>query len=129
MSVVRLAFVDGGDGNDTIIGSRIADVLRGGSGNDRITGGRGDDLLTGGSGYDSFVFAAGFGRDVIADFSAGAGLGDVIELDRVFAGFASLSAASQQIGADVVITADASNTITLKNVLLSSLNADDFLFR
>ena len=128
-SLAGLAFVDGGGGNDTITGSRFADVLRGGAGNDRITGGRGGDLLTGGSGYDSFVFAAGFGRDVVTDFSAGAGVVDIIELDhQVFGDFASVRAASQQVGTDVVITVDVSNTITLKSVLLSNLHADDFMF-
>ena len=128
-SVTGLAFVDGGGGNDTITGSRFADVLRGGSGNDRITGGRGNDLLTGGSGYDTFVFAAGFGRDAVADFSAGAGVVDVIELDdQLFGDFEGVRAASKQVGADVVITVDTSNTMTLKNVLLSNLHADDFMF-
>jgi Ca2+-binding RTX toxin-like protein len=128
-SLTGLAFVDAGGGSDTLIGSRFADVLRGGSGNDRVAGGQGDDVLTGGSGYDRFVFATGFGRDVVADFSAGAGVVDVIEFDdQIFPNFASVRAATQQVGADAVITVDVSNTITLKNVLLSNLYADDFIF-
>jgi|SRR5919106_6605958 hypothetical protein len=74
-------------------------------------------------------FATGFGRDVVADFSAGAGVLDVIELDnQVFSNFASVLAATRQVGADAVITVDASNALTLKNVLVSNLHADDFMF-
>jgi Ca2+-binding RTX toxin-like protein len=128
-SLTGLAFLDGAGGNDTITGSRFADVLRGGAGNDRITGGGGDDLITGGTGYDRFVFAPGFGKDIVSDFAAGAAVVDVIELDQlVFADFASVRAASEQVGANVVITADLSNTITLNNVQLSSLHANDFMF-
>jgi hypothetical protein len=36
--------------------------------------------------------------------------------------------ASQQVGANTVITLDADNTITLQNVQLTSLQANDFLF-
>jgi len=51
--------------------------------------------------------------------------------DAVFADFAVVQAASAQVGADVVITKDASNNITLKNVLLASslvLGIGTFLF-
>jgi Ca2+-binding RTX toxin-like protein len=128
-SLAGLAFLDGAGGNDTITGSRFADLLRGGSGNDRVTGGRGDDFLTGGSGYDTFAFAPGFGKDVVSDFTAGSTVVDVIELDHlIFADFASVRAASQQVGATVVITADLSNSITLNNVQLANLHANDFMF-
>jgi hypothetical protein len=36
--------------------------------------------------------------------------------------------ASQQVGADVVITIDSGNVITLQHVQLSSLHASDFVF-
>jgi hypothetical protein len=34
----------------------------------------------------------------------------------------------QQVGADVVITASPTDTITLQNVTLANLGQDDFLF-
>lgn len=45
--------VDGGAGNDTIVGSTTgSQALLGGDGNDKITGGSADDLLDGGAGND-----------------------------------------------------------------------------
>jgi serralysin len=72
---------------------------------------------------------ANFEHDTISDFVAGAGPGDVIKIDDViFADFAAVLAASTQVGSDVVIIKDANNSITLQNVLLANLNADDFAF-
>ncbi|MGI9457954.1 MAG: hypothetical protein ACR2NU_15425, partial [Aeoliella sp.] len=47
--------VDGGAGDDVIIGSPLADVLIGGSGNDRIISGGGSDYLIGEAGNDTLV--------------------------------------------------------------------------
>jgi Ca2+-binding RTX toxin-like protein len=63
-NVVKLT-VDGGAGNDTIIGSYGADVLIGGDGNDTLIGGRGDDVLIGGAGNDTFVWNPGDGSDTV----------------------------------------------------------------
>jgi hypothetical protein len=66
---------------------------------------------------------------VITDFIAGQGTVDKMEIDHtIFANFNAVIAASVQVGADVVITADADNSITLKTVALGSLHVDDFLF-
>ena len=59
----------GGRGSDRIIGNELANNLRGGRGIDILSGGAGADTLTGGAGADGFIFAAGFGRDKITDFS------------------------------------------------------------
>ena len=45
--------VDGGLGDDTIIGGSLSDTLDGGAGTDTINGGDGDDLITGGLGDDT----------------------------------------------------------------------------
>jgi Ca2+-binding RTX toxin-like protein len=55
--------IDGGDGNDLLIGSLGDDFVRGGSGNDAIAGHDGDDVVLGGAGADS-VFA-GEGNDFL----------------------------------------------------------------
>ncbi len=47
--------VDGGPGNDTLIGSARADTLLGGDGDDALSGGPGLDLLDGGSGSNTVV--------------------------------------------------------------------------
>lgn len=96
---------------------------------DILNGGMGSNELVGGSGNDVFVFAAGFGKDTIMDFLAGSGTDDLIEFDdAVFADLSAVLAASSQVGTDTVITYDVNNTITLKNVTKTNLNADDFQF-
>lgn len=55
------AFMLGGTGNDTLIGSSSADVLYGGAGNDNLSGGAGNDILIGGTGND--VLDGGAGAD------------------------------------------------------------------
>jgi hypothetical protein len=40
----------------------------------------------------------------------------------------SVLAASQQVGADVVVTASPDDTLTLKNLQLGALHANDFAF-
>ncbi len=57
--------IDGGAGNDTIIGSHGADVLLGGDGNDLVTGGAGNDVAFLGSGDDKFVWNPGDGSDIV----------------------------------------------------------------
>jgi Ca2+-binding RTX toxin-like protein len=117
--------IDGGSGNDTISGN--AGVAA--DGVDIIVGGAGNDALSGGSGNDTFLFRSGFGLDTIADFTAGSGSGDVIELrDNIFADYSAVIAAASTSGSDTVITVDASNRITLTGVALASLHQDDFLF-
>ncbi len=50
--VVRIR-IDGGNGNDTLIGSLGGDTLEGGAGIDRLRGSNGNDLLLGGTSADS----------------------------------------------------------------------------
>lgn len=121
--------LNGLGGNDMLSGGLGADVINGGAGSDNLRGGAGNDTLTGDSDNDTFVFQSGFGHDTITDFAAGAGVGDVIELhDDIFADFAAVQAASSQVGSDVLITVDASNSILLTNVTLANLHQNDFLF-
>ena len=102
-TLIGIANVTGGSGNDTIRGSSAANVLSGGlgvdtlrglDGNDTLDGGDGDDVLIGGAGKDTlfggagadrFVYntvsdsAVGDSRDVIADW----GVGDKIDLSAL----------------------------------------------
>ena len=118
-------------GFENVTGSEFNDTLTGTAGANVLTGLGGNDSLTGGGGNDTFVFAPGFGKDTITDFTPGPNSGqhDVIAVDHsIFADFAAVMAASAQVGADTVITADANNSITLANVNVSSLHHDDFAF-
>jgi VCBS repeat-containing protein len=121
--------IDAGSGNDLLLGGAGNDTLDAGSGDDRIEGGAGADLLTGGSGHDAFVFAAGFGKDVITDFRTTGASADVLEFDiDLFADFEDAMGSAAQIGADTVFSLDADTSVTLRGVQMTSLAADDFRF-
>jgi Ca2+-binding RTX toxin-like protein len=130
--------VIGSSGNDRINGDDFINRLEGGGGDDRIVGGRGADTLIGGAGNDSinggqdsdtFVFAANFGKDVVQGFGDVAGNQDVLEFSTsVFADFASVKAAMAQVGPNVVIAAQDGSMVTIENVKISALGADDFHF-
>ena len=100
-------------------------VINGTSGVDILFGGTGNDLLTGGGGSDVFVISKGYGSDTVSDFQAGAG-GDVLRVQNYgFATFANFLAAAHQVGSDIVVTLSTSETLTLQNVTLSSLTAEN----
>lgn len=56
---VPASYLDGGAGNDTLLGGDYADTLFGGSGDDYMVGGAGGDLMYGGSGNDRMAGTAG----------------------------------------------------------------------
>ncbi len=116
----------GGAGNDTLDGGAGIDSLSGGDGIDRLTGGAGDDVLTGGRGADVFVFGAGFGHDVLTDFKP---VEDDIRLVGAgFADFNDVLAHAVQVGANIVITNAAGDSLQLNNLQLGALQSADFLF-
>ena len=110
--------VEGTAGNDLLPGLDGDDTIDGGKGEDVLVGGAGDDTLTGGQGPDQFVFNAGFGIDTVTDFKPN----DQIQL------FQDPQSVLQE-GDDVVITLDATNTITLLDVNLNTLQVNDFLIQ
>jgi hypothetical protein len=87
--------------------------------------GAGDDVLTDEGSSETFVFHENFGQDTITGFD----ITDRIEIDSaVFADWADLLGSASQSGGDTIITVDAANSVTLKNVALSSLNESQFQF-
>ena len=128
--------INGAGGADVIDASalgagQIALTINGGAGNDRIIGSGGNDLFDGGADDDTFVFRPGGGADTIAGFQAGAGTEDRIDL-KGFSGIHDLTAVlalATQVGADTVLNFGGGNTITLQGVTRADLDADDFLFR
>ena len=72
---VRGSYVDGGDGNDTLIGLNGKDWLQGGNGNDTLLGGAGDDTLVGDGGYNVIDGGTGTNRIAIGDQYYGGGSG------------------------------------------------------
>jgi Ca2+-binding RTX toxin-like protein len=57
--------VDGGAGNDTILGSNGIDTMLGGTGNDFIDGQQGNDVAFLGAGNDVFQWDPGDGSDIV----------------------------------------------------------------
>ena len=88
--------IRGGAGNDTLVGSPLADILKGEDGNDSLTGGAGNDQLIGGNGNDTLVGGAG-------DDTLDGGLNDDVYL---FSG-------STDLGSDTVVQAGSGNLDTL----------------
>ena len=73
-------YVNAGQGDDWVMGSKRADFLvggagadslMGGSGADTLLGGGGNDSLSGGMGTDVFLFVGNDGNDRVADFTKG----------------------------------------------------------
>jgi Ca2+-binding RTX toxin-like protein len=71
--------LSGSQGNDSLVGNTVANVLQGWNGNDVLTGAGGKDTLTGGAGADRFVYGSaaqspvGAAADRITDFSRAQG--------------------------------------------------------
>jgi Ca2+-binding RTX toxin-like protein len=57
--------VDGGTGNDTLLGSNGVDLLLGGDGNDFADGQQGNDVALLGAGDDTFQWDPGDGSDIV----------------------------------------------------------------
>ena len=133
--------MNGGSGNDTLLGASGADTLTGasgdddldggtgddlldsGSGADRLTGGGGNDTLTGGGGADVFVFADGFGNDVVTDFQNGADRFDF----RVHSASSFLQLTVTNSGGNATISDGLGNTILVQGAA-GLIDAGDFIF-
>ena len=113
-------FVDGGAGND---------VMTGGGGRDTLIGGEGNDTMEGNSNADLFTFEDNHGQDVILDFAATVD-NEKLEFSALSTmnSYAEVMAASVQQGDHVLIDTGNGNSILLENVLLSDLDANDFVF-
>ncbi|MCW1408803.1 rhizobiocin, partial [Rhizobium sp. 1AS11] len=110
-------------------GNSLDNLIIGGNGINTLTGGAGDDILIGGVASDFFIYSPNWGHDTITNFVATGTAHDTIRIDHsIFADWASLLGAFSQSGSDTIVTADSDNTITLKNVAVSSLDSFDFLF-
>ena len=143
-------FVFGGDDNDTIRGDEGNDSLRGDAGDDQIfggsgsdtidaglgrstiDGGTGNDSITGGDLSDVFIFRQGDGIDVITNFNANRDTLRMIDFGARFDTAGEWLAAADQVGANVVfditIGGERALRLTLMNVDLDDLSADNFLF-
>ncbi|KZL26515.1 calcium-binding protein [Pseudovibrio sp. WM33] len=118
-----------GDANaNKIHGYGGDDTIFAGAGDDTVIAGDGNDVVEGGAGDDAFFFRSDFGNDIITDFTAGAGSEDVIQFAATFDSVADVLAAASDVGADTVIYVNDDTSITLQNISVADLHADDFAF-
>ncbi|WP_213287244.1 Ig-like domain-containing protein [Bradyrhizobium sp. sGM-13] len=116
------------DSSGQVVGTS-GNAILGSTGSNTLTSTSGDDLFVGNGGADTFVFAPNFGNDVVKDFGTYGRSHDVVQFSKsVFDSFASVLAHAAQVGQDVVISADADNSVTLKNTKLGAISSHDFHF-
>jgi Ca2+-binding RTX toxin-like protein len=116
-----------GTDNVDATGNTQSNIITGNAGNNIITGGEGNDILTGGGGNDTFVITKGDGSDIVTDFSAGSGLGDVVKLEGfAFTSFSDVTAAMSQHGADVYLQLSSWETLVFRSHAIGDFAADDF---
>jgi peroxidase len=112
-------------GDDDLYGGEGRDRLYGGHGDDIINGGEGNDLLFGGRGSDIFVFDTGSGYDKIKGFE------HADKLDLTSYGFDSFddvwTAASRRGGSTVIELSDTGDKIKLVGVKLWQLDPHNFI--
>ena len=109
-------------------------TLNGTSGKDVIFASGSDDTLTGGASADQFVFTPeqSPSADTITDFKPGEDhidlrlFSEVVGADNINGWLAANAAQSSANPADVLITLG-NDTLTLKNVAVTSLHASDFI--
>ncbi|MGY4472364.1 Ca2+-binding RTX toxin-like protein [Bradyrhizobium sp. LB9.1b] len=116
-----------GNGNIEAAGNQMANIITGNNGDNAIDGSQGNDILTGGGGHDTFVIAKGDGSDIITDFSAGSGSGDVVKLlGFEFSTFEDVKAAMSQTGDDVYLRLDAYETLVFRHKTIDAFSAENF---
>lgn len=121
--------IRGNSGNNILSGLDGNDWLAGGLGSDTLIGGEGNDRLDGGLGSDIFVVARGGGNDTIRDFEAGAGAGDVVQLENYgFTSFTQIKSALTQSGSHVVLDLGGGERLTFQYRNIADFVADDFKF-
>ena len=108
-------YLNGGNGNDTLYGGKGNDTLLGGKGTDYLSGDKGNDTLTGGAGKDTFAYAAGGGKDIVTDYTAGQ---DTLEITTGMISKVSVSKKD-------LIYKIGSGTVTLKNAAGKAVTIQD----
>jgi hypothetical protein len=92
----------------------------------------GDGVITGAihaADKDIFDFSGSFGHNTITGFVGTTTQHDIIDFaSDDFANYAAVQSHMAQVGANVVITLDAADTIILQHITLAHLVASDFTF-
>lgn len=90
----------------------------------------GNTFLSGGAGDEVFVFFEQNGNDVITDFSAGLGTGDVIEFRGApnVTSFNHVQLSATFNGSETVLALSDADSVTLLEINPTDLESGDFLF-
>jgi Ca2+-binding RTX toxin-like protein len=121
----------GGAGNDYLAGDVYSDTLIGGAGDDELDAFDGNDTLIGGMGADLFNIRTDSGNDVITDFVAGQGVGDMVSfVDDPFdtMSFDVIKEHLSQDGTDTLLTLTDADSIRFVGVNVDAFVVDDFLW-
>jgi len=100
-------------------------IVMGGNDVNYMDGGAGNDVLVGGLGRNTFGVDAGNGSDVIYNFHTW--LDSVRFTGTSFTSFAQVKSAMTQVGDDVVLQIDPSETLTFRWTHVADFTASDFL--
>ena len=116
--------INGGDGNDIIVGNNLANTLRGGAGDDQLTGAGGIDSLSGGTGNDTYFFDSdlALGTDTLAEVGGAGGGVDTLNFAATSTRSVSINlanAALQPVNVGLSLILGAANTF--ENVVGGSL--------
>ncbi len=151
-SLTSIEIIDGGAGNDRILGGAGDDVIDlsgttllsielidGGAGNDTIVGSGGDDvisgnsgndMLIGGLGNDTFTFVGDTGFDTIhggagSDTLQGSGYNDIIRISTGVSGISGIETIAGGAGNDRILGGAGDDVIDLGGISLSSVELID----
>lgn len=117
----------GGADDDRLFGGDGADALIGSVGDDYLDGGNGGDFYLGGIGNDDFVWKAGFGRDVVKDYTDGEDRLNFVFHNGVNA-LSDLTITQTGAHTRIELAVGGSDRILLVDTLATDLTAADFDF-
>ena len=118
--------ISGNSQANALNGQAGNDILNGEGGDDTLIGGAGNDILIGGEGADTFVFAPGFGIDLVVGFELGVDKLDFSDFGPDFSAARTLSSATQD-GSDAVLSLSEDTSVRLADFDIQQLSEDDFL--
>jgi serralysin len=111
-------------GSTSGTGNGLNNIIVAGSVGATLDGGGGDDVLVGGAGADLFKITAGNGSDAVVNFKPSS---DVIQLQGYgISSFDQLKALGAQVGSDVQFAFANGEKLVVRDVSLSDLSAYDF---
>ena len=111
-------------GSTSGTGNALNNIIVAGTVGATLDGGAGDDVLVGGSGADLFKITAGNGSDAIVNFKPSS---DVVNLQGYgISSFDQLKSLGVQVGADVQFSFANGEKLVMRDVSLSDLSAYDF---